>query len=213
MTQTMQSKQITKLSKKLSWLLRHGARDSHLDMDEAGWVACEEVLRATGMNRSQLLEAVQHNNKSRLQLEGDRIRACQGHSFEGTPVTREALEASWDSYEEEGTIWHGTSLEAVEGIAREGILPGNRTHVHLAASTDSRVGKRFNTPVLLEVSVDRLRASSREVFVSPNGVVLVRDVPSSCIVGLVTQSAKADKAKAALLRRWFRILPSPTRPS
>ncbi len=195
----MRSKRLVKQSKKLSWLLRHGAREAGLNMDEAGWVSCDEVMRAAKMSQHDLLEVVKHNDKSRLQLDGDRVRASQGHSFEGTPVTREALEGSWERYESGDFVWHGTYPKAVEGIAREGILPGTRTHVHLAESPDSRVGKRFNTPVLLKISVERLRAGGREVYVSPNGVVLAREVPRECIVGLETRSAKAEKQRERLL--------------
>lgn len=189
---------IVKASKRLSWLLRHGANEAGLAMDEAGWVTCNEVLRVTKMSRDELEDAVRYNTKSRLQLDNDRIRACQGHSLSGMPVTREALEASWNRFEGGPSLFHGTNVEAAESIATKGLLPGGRTHVHLAASTDSPVGKRYNTPVLLEVSVELLRASGREIFVSQNGVVLVLDVPRSCIVGLTTHSHKARQNEQRL---------------
>lgn len=189
---------IIKASKRLSWLLRHGAGESGLPMDEAGWVACDDVLRVTKMNRKELDDAVRHNTKSRLQMEGDRIRACQGHSLAGMPVTRDALEASWERFEGGPSLYHGTNVAAVEGIAQEGILPGERTHVHLAAAMDSTVGKRHNTPVLLEISVEALRQSGREIFVSPNGVVLAREVPPDCVIGLTTHSGKASQNEPRL---------------
>ena len=167
-------------------------------MDAAGWVECGEVLRITRLDENQLDEIVRLNNKQRFQVDGTRIRACQGHGLEGTPVTREALEASWETYCGADDIWHGTNVDAVRGIASAGILPVDRSHVHLAASTDSRVGKRANVAVLLRVSVSRLRALDHEVFVSPNGVVLVRDVPPEAIVGLVAQTKKARKEEKAL---------------
>ena len=80
-------------SKRLSWLLRHGAREVGLPMDAAGWVSVPEVLRALSITRAQLEHAVATNRKRRLQLDGERVRACQGHSADGTPVTLEALEA------------------------------------------------------------------------------------------------------------------------
>jgi len=53
---------------------------------------------------------------------------------------------------------------------------------------------------MLQVSSSRLRALDREVFVSPNGVVLVRDVPPGAIVGLQAQTKKAQQQEQALLR-------------
>jgi len=191
-------------SKKLSWLLRHGASEAGLAMDAAGWATCDDVLRLTALSVDELEEVVLRNNKSRFQLDGDRIRASQGHSLLGMPVTREALEASWTVYESGPTVVHGTTVEAAESIAVEGIKPGGRTHVHLAATPDSVVGKRFHTPFLLKVSVERVRSTGREVFVSPNGVVLIRDVPAACIVGLIAQSKSARRHEERL-RRLLRL--------
>ena len=56
-------------------------------MDAAGWVAVAEVQRITGLDADALAEIVATNTKRRLQQVGDRIRACQGHSTQGTPVT------------------------------------------------------------------------------------------------------------------------------
>lgn len=171
-------------SHKLSWLLRHGANEAGIEMDAAGWAEITEVLRALGMARATLEDAVRENNKARYEVRGSRIRACQGHSRAGMPVTLEALEASWDRWAEEGPVWHGTRIAALTGIAREGIVAGERTHVHLAEATDSTVGKRANVDVMLEVSPARLAAQGIGLFVSPNGVILTRWVPPAAIVGL-----------------------------
>lgn len=191
-------KAIQKGSKQLSWLLRHGAIESGLAMDAAGWAAIEDVLRATGLTRAELDAVVRLNNKSRLEVRGDRVRACQGHSSEGVPVTLEALEASWERHEGEGSVWHGTNVVAALAIAREGILPGARTHVHLAPATDSEVGKRAQVDVLLEVGLARLRAAGIEVFQSPNGVLLCRAVPPDCIVGLEVATVHGERQEAML---------------
>lgn len=186
-------------SKKLSWLLRHGAGQEGIDMDAAGWVEIAEVRRVLHMGREALEAAVRDNDKARLQVRGTRIRACQGHSFDGMPVTREALEASWEVHAGDASLWHGTRIAALPGIAREGILPGNRTHAHLAAALDSTVGKRSAVDVMIEVSPLRLRERGIAVHMSPNGVLLVREVPPACIVGLTAMVDRA-RAKEGVLR-------------
>ena len=178
----MNDKTIRRLSKKLSWLLRHGAGTKGLPMDAAGWVPVADVLSTLRVSRGALEATVADNNKSRFQVKGERVRASQGHSRQGMPVTLDALEASWERYEGPDSIWHGTRREAVESISHKGIHSGARTHVHLACSLTSHVGKRHNVPVMLEVSCQRLRDAGHEVFVSPNGVVLTRFVPPHCIV-------------------------------
>ena len=198
----MNEEQIKKLSMKLSWLLRHGANETGLQMDNAGWAEVASVRRELRIDEEQLQQVVRENNKSRLQLENGRIRACQGHSPSGTPVTLEALEASWKPFEGAGVIWHGTNIDALVAIARDGLLPMGRTHVHLAETEESKVGKRANTPVLLAVSVEKLVTAGLSVFVSQNGVLLVRRVPVTAIVDLDTRS-RAATARASELRALF----------
>ena len=50
---------LVRKSKHLSWLLRHGARESGLPMDAAGWCAVDDVLQRTGLARAELEEVVQ----------------------------------------------------------------------------------------------------------------------------------------------------------
>jgi putative RNA 2'-phosphotransferase len=185
-------------SKKLSWLLRHGAEEAGLEMDAAGWAEVDDVRRVLSMGRAALEAAVYDNTKNRLELRGTRIRACQGHSLAGMPVTREALEASWQIHEGDASVFHGTRLSALPGIAGAGILPGERTHVHLADATDSTVGKRASVDVMIEVSPARLRAQGVALHRSPNGVVLVRHVPAACVVGLVAVIERARRREGEL---------------
>ncbi len=192
------SQNIQKQSKKLSWLLRHGAGEAGLSMDAAGFARVSDVLSVLSISEAELELAIRENNKSRLERSGDCIRACQGHSRNNMPVTLEALEASWLVYSGEGPVWHGTHIAAVPSIAREGILAGERTHVHLAEALDSRVGKRSNVDVMLSICPQRLRANGYSVFQSSNGVVLVRHVPPSCLIGLKAISSAAKREKERL---------------
>lgn len=170
-------------------------------MDAAGWVLVADVLETLKIRESDLDEIIRTNRKQRIQREGERVRACQGHS-DGVPVTREALEESWSFYP--GALaWHGTRIDAVESIAKQGVLAQARTHVHLAAALDSVVGKRSNVHVMLGVSTDALRDDhGLEVFEAPNGVVLVRHVPADCIVEVRAQTRRA-RAREDELRALF----------
>jgi putative RNA 2'-phosphotransferase len=161
-------------------------------MDTAGWVDEAAALAALGWDAPLLAAVVAGNNKRRYEQARGRIRASQGHS-RALPVTCEALEASWAPYTGPDSLWHTTPLDHLDAIMAEGLLPMARTHVHLAAATDSQVGKRgAGVAALLEVSAALLEASGRGLFESPNGVVLVRDVPAACIIGVspLTQAAR-----------------------
>lgn len=152
-------------------------------MDPAGFVELGRVLAWTGLSEAELDRVVAEDNKSRFERRGAAIRAAQGHSG-GVPVTREALEASWTPWTGDSLLWHGTNAEAARRIAAEGLRPMERTHVHLALAPDSRVGKRARVDVLLGVSPVRLAERGVRVFLSPNGVALVREVPAGCVVAL-----------------------------
>ena len=194
------SSELVALSKRLSWLLRHGANEAGLAMDEAGWSEVDEVLAVLAVTRTELDLAVSQNDKGRLIVAGSRIRACQGHSLEGMPVTREALEASWEVFHPDGPLWHGTRVAAIESIASQGIVAGQRSHVHLAAAVDSHVGKRSNVDFLVEVSPARLRDAGIGIFLAPNGVVLARRVPAEAITGLRPTSRAGRQGEYHALR-------------
>ena len=170
-------------SKHLSWILRHGAAQEGLSMDCAGWVNIHKLLQKIDLNLQDLNRVIQRNNKARFEIKGDNIRACQGHSLEQLPVTQEGLESSWKLYKPKMSdiIWHATQACYLDSIQRDGVLRGKRSHVHLASTKESEVGKRNGAPILLKISVKCLRNQGQEVFMSSNGVILTRYVPPSCI--------------------------------
>lgn len=185
---------LVKKSKKLSWLLRHGANEAGLDMDEAGWTRVADVCRMLHLSERVLDKVVAENNKRRLERRGDRIRCSQGHSTANMPVTREALERSWDVYDGTDPVVHGTSVPAARTILAEGIHAMRRTHVHLAEHAGSTVGKRANVGVLLDIDPTALDG----VWVSSNGVILTRSVPTSAIIGVRGVTRKGKEAEAGL---------------
>ena len=143
------------------------------------------------------------NGKQRLQVVGDRIRCSQGHSLDGTPVTLEALEASWRPLQGDDWVWHGTKVDAALAIATSGqIGPRGRTHVHLAAALDAVVGKRHGTPVMLGLRPSGLEAAGLRLFCSPNGVILARRVPASAIERVVLRSRSARGRRDELSTAW-----------
>ena len=86
-------------------------------------------------------------------------------------------------------------------IAEDGLKAGARSHVHLAATKNSPVGKRGSVDVLLEVSTEKLRARGHRIFRSPNGVILVRHVPPDCIVDVVALTERTSRASLRALLR------------
>lgn len=187
-------------SKKLSWLLRHGANESGLAMDSAGFAAIDDVLRHTRLDRAELDTVVAENNKSRFEIQGVRVRAVQGHSLEGTPVTLEGLEQSWQLVVDDARLFHGTNVDAARSILRneQGIHSAARSHVHLAAAVDATVGKRAGVDVMLVIEPTKLRAAGFALFRAPNGVVLTRGVPRASVVDVAAENRPGREALAGL---------------
>lgn len=168
-------------SSSVSRLLRHGGFEATLDMDEAGWVHRSEVARVLGYSDAEIDEILLYNNKGRLEAFGDRIRAVQGHSPGGVPVTLEGLEASWERIHPEGLLYHGTRRGAAEAIAEGGLNPGGRTHVHLSLSIEGVATTAGRGEVVVAIDPARLEELGISIFMAPNGVVLARAVPAEAI--------------------------------
>lgn len=179
----MNEKTETRVSKFLSFALRHGPGDVGIELDEGGWAEVAAVLQAAARNGFTLsLDDLEHvvanNDKKRFILseDGSRIRASQGHS-----VRVELGHAPAQPLE---LLFHGTVARFLDSIRAQGLLRGERQHVHLSAdeATAKNVGQRRGKPVVLRV---RALAMHHEGFVfhrSDNGVWLTEAVPSEYIV-------------------------------
>lgn len=164
------------LSKFLSYVLRHAPERAGLTLDAAGWASVPDVLRAArlqglDLDRAALERVVETSDKQRFALEGDRIRANQGHSV---PVDL-GLEAVAPPV----LLYHGTARRFLVSILAEGLNPGRRHHVHLSGdvATATAVGQRRGEPVVLTVQARALAEAGPPFYRSANGVWLVDHVP------------------------------------
>jgi putative RNA 2'-phosphotransferase len=163
-------------SKLLSLVLRHRPDLVGIRLDEAGWVEVDELLAGLAalgkpMTRTQLERIVATSDKQRFALDGDRIRASQGHSV---PVDLGLVPVAPPA-----VLFHGTPERNVEAILREGLRRGTRHHVHLSPdeATAVRVGARRGRPRVLEVDAAAMAADGHVFLRSANGVWLVDAVP------------------------------------
>ncbi|MFJ8694547.1 RNA 2'-phosphotransferase [Streptomyces roseolilacinus] len=172
----MDERRTVKVSKYLSRHLRHQPERIGLVLDPQGWVAVDDLLRAMdryGMpiSRAELEHVVATNDKRRFAVDGDRIRASQGHTVDvdlGLPP------ATPPAY-----LHHGTVAPHLDAIRAEGLRPMNRHHVHLSPDreTASRVGARRGRPVVLTVEAGAMHEDGHVFHVSANGVWLTDAVP------------------------------------
>lgn len=160
-----------RLSKRMSRHLRHRPEAVGLTLDPAGWVDLDALVRALRTTRAAVLEVVARNDKQRFAVEGDRIRANQGHSVE--------VDLGLPAAEPPAVLYHGTAEKSLPVIEAEGLRPMSRHDVHLSATADTarRVGARHGRPVVLAVAAARMHAAGHEFRVTANGVWLTAAVP------------------------------------
>jgi putative RNA 2'-phosphotransferase len=172
-------KELTSVSKFLSLVLRHQPQTIGIELDSEGWVDVDELLAGCGrhgrqITLEQLQEVVDTNEKRRFAISADgrRIRANQGHSLEVDLGLAPVEPPQW--------LYHGTVAKFLDSIRRQGLLKGNRQHVHLSADheTAQRVGQRRGQPVVLLVEAERMARAGHFFYRSENGVWLVDAVPA-----------------------------------
>ena len=168
----------TSLSKFLSLVLRHRPDAIGLSLAVDGWVPVAELLRALAAHGKPVelaaLEAlVAGSDKQRFAFSSDRlmIRANQGHSVR--------VDLGLSAQQPPALLFHGTVARYLPAIRAQGLLKGQRHHVHLSATRDLAllVGKRRGAPVLLEVDAGGMAAAGHAFFCSENGVWLTDHVP------------------------------------
>jgi putative RNA 2'-phosphotransferase len=169
----MEEDSMIRLSKRMSKALRHKPERIGLTLDASGWVAVSDLLNALGVTEEELREVVARNDKQRFTIEGDRIRANQGHSVEvdlGLPVATPP-----------DTLFHGTVAQFLDDILRDGLRPMSRHDVHLSPDVETarKVGSRRGRPVILTVDAKAMSDAGHEFRLSANGVWLTRHVPAS----------------------------------
>lgn len=128
---TTTAKRIVKISKYLSYHLRHRPDLLGLELNSAGWIEVERLLEATNKHNfpislTDLETVVAQSDKQRFSFDRSKtlIRANQGHSvavdLELTPLLPPAL------------LYHGTHYKALASIMDRGLCKMQRHHVHLS---------------------------------------------------------------------------------
>ncbi len=167
---------LKKISKYLSLILRHQPGSIGLDLAPGGWVDLSELIAKSDLPLTEALvhKVVATSDKQRFSLseDGTRIRANQGHSVE--------VDLELPPVAPPEVLWYGTVDRFLPQIREQGLLRGQRHHVHLSADRDTatRVGMRRGAPVLISVRAQDMHSAGLQFFRSENGVWLTDHVPA-----------------------------------
>ncbi|MBT9583900.1 RNA 2'-phosphotransferase [bacterium] len=169
-----------RLSRAISYYLRHAPQELGLQLEPGGWVEVAGLLaglQAKGhpCTLADLTRLVASSDKRRFALDGQRIRANQGHSV---PVNLQLTPQSPPPL-----LYHGTTARFVPGILEQGLHRGKRHHVHLSQCLDSarQVGQRRGSVVILQVDAESMQQQGHPFYCSANQVWLTNFVPPQFI--------------------------------
>lgn len=186
----MSSKQTTKWSKALSFILRHGAEKVGVEMDSEGYCRVSDILKTQQMNgcsEQQIRSLVENCSKQRFVLKekssGLLIAANQGHSQKnGTVVdfsktTIPIVDASQFPVVLHGTVISqknkdGTVTNVLALIQQHGLSRRERTHIHMCTGLDAKSGIRKSCRALVYINLEKALAAGIKFCLSKNGVIL-----------------------------------------
>lgn len=136
-----------KLSKLVSYILRHKPEEYDISLDKEGWVDIPELIQQItsrhiiydGIDINVFEEITKTSGKQRFEIKANRIRAFYGHSIE-TKIVREKSSPP-------DILYHGTPIETAAIILQDGMKAMNRQNVHLSSDkkTAEIVAKRWHS--------------------------------------------------------------------
>lgn len=174
---------ISKLSKEVSYALRHAPWEFELELDPEGWVSIEQLLMALHLSKQwgsitedDLKNMIEVSDKKRHEIFEGKIRALYGHSVPQKILKMVNTPPS--------ILYHGTARHLVERILSEGLQPMARQYVHMSVdiNTANLVGKRKDsTPVLLKIQAEKASNGGVRFYQGNNIVWLADFVPAKFI--------------------------------
>lgn len=173
----------TKVSKFLSYVLRHHPEKYGLTLDKKGYANLERILnildkrfQSKKITEDTLKNLIKQSDKNRFEITNDKIRAYYGHSIDKKIKLNEL-----NKYPRK--LYHGTPQNAYNKIKEEGIKKQGRQYVHLSQDikTAKNVGKRrTKNPVILQIDV--IRAKNEGIkFYKSGDMFLADQIPAKFI--------------------------------
>ena len=170
---------LTKLSKRMSFVLRHHPEKIGIHLDQYGRVNLNEFVEkfnryyGDSINLTLIRQIMKLSRKKRFAIEGSNLWALYGHSVPGIkPLSTPKVPPE--------IIYHGTTHRAARLIRFEGIKKMDRDFVHLSSTIQMayQVGKRRDPhPVIFQVHARQAANDGRRFYPTASGIWLINYVP------------------------------------
>ena len=173
-----------KVSKYLSWVLRHGAEKEKLPIDEKGFIPLKAILskpKMKGYDEGFVQKIVDTNDKKRFVTERRDdgqlyIRAAQGHSIKCVNAEKFMKRITMENVNEYPTVVHGTYRAPWKVIERDGLCRMSRQHIHMAVGLPGEneviSGMRNKCQVVIHINLRLALEDGIPFYASENNVVL-----------------------------------------
>lgn len=170
-----------KISKEMSYLLRHGAKSKGLYMDEGGWCLLSDLAWYAWTDEPTVRKIVKSCPKKRFEIqkfeyEGQQtefIRATQGHTIKlnEKELLKELTEQDLPDF-----VIHGTYRKSISDIKASGLSKMQRQHIHMSRNLPGRngviSGMRSSCDVIVKIDVKEAIKYGIKFYESSNGVIL-----------------------------------------
>lgn len=166
-----------RISRFLTYLLRHQPKEYPLVFDKQGFVDWRDVVelvqeRFYDVTEEQIEAVVSGSEKQRFQLINGKVRATYGHSF---PV-----DLGGEAAEPPEKLFYGSARDLARSILRSGLKPRDRQYVHLSLTAEEAESvARRHDPAPAIIIVDAHAAHGEGVVFYKSGpLFLVENVPA-----------------------------------
>jgi putative RNA 2'-phosphotransferase len=166
-----------RISRFLTYLLRHRPQEYPLRFDKRGFVNWGDVVemvqeRFYDVTEEQIEAVVTGSEKKRFELEDGRVRATYGHSF--------PIDLASDAAEPPSKLYYGAARDLAHSALRNGLAPRDRQYVHLSLTAEEAESvARRHDPAPAIIIVDAQAAhEAGVVFYRSGPLFLVENVPA-----------------------------------
>jgi len=166
-----------RISRFLTYILRHRPQDYPLVFDERGFVDWRDIVqlvqeRYYDVTEEQIRAVVVDSEKKRFELAGEKVRATYGHSF---PV-----DLGQQTVQPPDELYYGTARDLAQSMVRNGLKPRDRQYVHLSVSAEEAesVARRHDPAPAVIVVQARAAHAEGVRFYRSGPLFLTENVPA-----------------------------------
>jgi len=177
----------TKLSKTVSYILRHHPQAFDLKLAADASVKTAELLAALKskfkeLTKADLVELVENDPKGRFSFLDNqkRIRANYGHSLKG-------VNPDYQSVKPPEFLYHGTTPKAKAKILAAGLRPMGRNYVHLSLGVkeaEKVALRRTKEPVILKVKAFKAYQEGQNFYKTAKDIYLTDQISAAYLSSL-----------------------------